>query len=288
MEGEFRVIDIERTSFKVNKFIKDIREYKLVPQEIWTMNKQHRLTSLKLDWNESTIGPSPKVADRMKELLNEGIYNIYPNTNNKTLVESIAAYSNLPCEYIQYFASSDSLHEYICRLYLNQYSRVLILSPSYDNFRLTAESFGAEIIYSDLSTDFRFNRELFEQDIKNYKPSLVYICNPNNPTGTQHNIEYIEYLLINFDKTLFLIDEAYWEFSGITAKNLVKKYRNILISRTFSPGMGVMSPIRAFQPYIALSSSYALRGTGTRPTGPYRPSGRFSCTVRCTGRSFPR
>ena len=63
---------------------------------------------------------------------------------------------------------------------------------------------------------------------------MVYICNPNNPTGNVHTIEYIESLLGLFPDTLFLIDEAYYEFSGQSAKDLVLRYDNILISRTMS------------------------------------------------------
>ena len=63
---------------------------------------------------------------------------------------------------------------------------------------------------------------------------MVYICNPNNPTGNVHSKEYIEHLLQEYPDTLFLIDEAYYEFAGITAKDLVLQYDNILISRTMS------------------------------------------------------
>ena len=63
---------------------------------------------------------------------------------------------------------------------------------------------------------------------------MVYICNPNNPTGNVHSKEYIEYLLEEYPDTLFLVDEAYYEFSGITVKDLVLRYDNLLISRTMS------------------------------------------------------
>lgn len=219
----------------INNSIENIREYSLASHDVWKVKAAERTEFLKLDWNEATILPSPLVDARVKALISDSnFYNLYPMTYNPELMNALAAYIKLPEDYIQYFPSSDSLHEYICRLFLNDHRRVLILSPSYDNFRLTAESVGAEIIYSDLKEDFNFNEKLFETDIVNYKPFMVYICNPNNPTGTLLKEEYIEELLQKYDNTLFLIDEAYWEFSGITAKNLVLKYDNILISRTLS------------------------------------------------------
>jgi histidinol-phosphate aminotransferase len=69
----------------------------------------------------------------------------------------------------------------------------------------------------------------------------VYICNPNNPTGNLVSLEYIEKLLANHPETLFLIDEAYFEFTGVTAKDLIFKYENLLISRTMSKAFALAS-----------------------------------------------
>lgn len=85
-----------------------------------------------------------------------------------------------------------------------------------------------------LDATFKFDSSAFKDDIRRIEPSLVYICNPNNPTGTQHSVDLIKELLDEFPQVLFLIDEAYAEFSEISSKELVLKYENILISRTMS------------------------------------------------------
>ena len=225
---------------KPNQAVVDLREYKVASHEIWMESPQKRNEYLKIDWNESTIEPSPLVDKRIRELIDGGhFYYLYPQCKNDQLLDSISKYTGLPCENLQYFASSDSLEEYICRAFLDRFSRVLILSPSYDNFRLDAESAGAEILYSDMPRSFEFSESLFENDLNNYLPDFVYICNPNNPTGHQLSKEYIEHLLTSYPKTMFLIDEAYWEFSGITCQKLVLKYGNILITRTFSKAFGL-------------------------------------------------
>lgn len=110
----------------------------------------------------------------------------------------------------------------------------MILGPSYDNFRLTCQANGAELFFNNYNEDFTFDANKFESDISAKEPAVVYICNPNNPTGNVHTVHYIEHLLNEFPDTLFLIDEAYYEFSGITAKDLVLTYDNILVSRTMS------------------------------------------------------
>ena len=230
----------KKNNYHINYYVEDIREYRVASHDIWNVEAMQRNKYLKLDWNESTIQPSPSVHDAISKLVSEGnFFNLYPATENSCLTSLIAKYVDIPIDYVQYFASSDSMQEYICHSFLDVNSRVLILSPSYDNFRLTAESCGAEVIYSDMDKNFCFDQHLFEEDIDNYNPGLVYICNPNNPTGIQHSKDYIEHLLNQYPRILFLIDEAYWEFSGITVKDLTKKFNNILICRTFSKAFGL-------------------------------------------------
>ena len=231
----------ERTKF-VNKYLRNFTPYRLASHEIWNVKPQERAEILKLDWNEATIPPSPEVIKMIQELVRDGnFYNYYPAVNNAKLLELLSAYTALPVQNIQYFASSDSLHEYIAKLYITVGDPVLIMGPSYDNFRLTAEICGGNIFYYYIDRDFTagkseegFNEEGFLEMINSVDPSMVYICNPNNPTGTQLGVSCIKKLLDSYPDVLFLIDEAYAEFSGISAKEYVLEYENILISRTMS------------------------------------------------------
>ena len=160
--------------------------------------------------------------------------NLYPATNNDEVIRRLSEYTGLESKYIQYFASSDSLEEYISKLFITVGDPVLLLWPSYDNFRLTAQVAGAHTMFFETNEDFSFDTEKFEEKIDRKDPSLVYICNPNNPTGMQLPTDYIEHLLVKYSRTMFLVDEAYWEFSGITCQELVKTHDNLLIARTMS------------------------------------------------------
>lgn len=218
-----------------NKYLRNLKPYKLASHKIWSVAPSERLEILKLDWNEATIPPSPKVRERVMRILNEPcFFNLYPTTYNEELITLLSEYVKLPKDNIQYFASSDALHEYICKVFISVGDPVMILGPSYDNFRLTCQANGAEVFYSFYNDDFSFSSDKFEADINRIEPAVVYICNPNNPTGYVHEQLYIEHLLNEFPDTLFLLDEAYYEFAGITCKDLVLKYDNILISRTMS------------------------------------------------------
>lgn len=218
-----------------NKYLRNLRPYKLASHKIWSVSPEERKNILKLDWNEATIAPSPHVRESIMSLLNEpDFFNLYPSTLNERLLKALSVFTGLPKENIQYFGSSDALHEYICKVFIGVGDPVMILGPSYDNFRLTCQANGGEVYYSYYSEDFTFDAARFENDIIKVEPAVVYICNPNNPTGNIHSKEYIEYLLSTFPDTLFLIDEAYMEFGGQSAKELVLEYDNILISRTMS------------------------------------------------------
>jgi histidinol-phosphate aminotransferase len=218
-----------------NKYLRNLKPYKLASHKIWSVTPEDRKNILKLDWNEATIPPTPKVRESLHALLVEPeFFNLYPTTLNDRLLIALSSFTELPKENLQYFGSSDALHEYICKVFIGVGDPVMILGPSYDNFRLTCQANGGEVFYSNYNEDFTFDVERFENDITKIEPAVVYICNPNNPTGNIHAKSYIEHLLNAFPDTLFLVDEAYMEFGGQSAKELVLKYDNILISRTMS------------------------------------------------------
>ncbi|MCU4173866.1 pyridoxal phosphate-dependent aminotransferase [Carboxylicivirga sp. N1Y90] len=226
----------------VNKYLRNLAPYKLASHKIWDVPKSERSNILKLDWNEATIPPSPLVHERLMELMNDQPdYNLYPSSYCEELHKAFAEYAGVPKGNLQYFASSDVLHEYIARVFISVGDPVLILGPTYDNFRLTCEAQGGKVYYSEYTNDFTLSESRFENDIYRTNPSLVYICNPNNPTGNLLPLDYLERLLSTFTETLFLIDEAYFEFIGVTAKELIFKYDNILISRTMSKAFALAS-----------------------------------------------
>lgn len=219
----------------INECILKVKPYKTASHKVWQVDAIERAKILKLDWNEATISPSPKVIKRIKNLTDDsGFFNLYPATNNDLLMQKLSEYIELPKEYIQYFASSDALHEYIARVYVEKGTKILIQSPAYDNFRLDVEACGGKVFYSDINEDFSIDDKKFKKDIKKINPNLVYMVTPNNPIGYIHSVEYIASLLKRFPYIMFVVDEAYCEFSGITAKDLVKEYKNIIITRTMS------------------------------------------------------
>lgn len=217
------------------KQITNLQPYKVASHKIWDVSPEERSNILKLDWNEATIPPSPLVHQRILGLLeNPNFYQLYPATHSVELHDKLSSYANVNKDNLQYFPSSDSLHEYISTVFLGVNDTVLLLGPTYDNFRLTCEARGAKTEYFNLSESFEFDAVAFEKRISELNPNLVYICNPNNPTGNIIRANIIEGFILKFPDIMFLIDEAYFEFSGESTKDLVTKYENLLVTRTLS------------------------------------------------------
>jgi histidinol-phosphate aminotransferase len=228
------------------RYIEELKPYKSTSHKVWgyVYDKHHKYLDnvLKLDWNESTDIPKFVLGNILKYISKNKLrLNWYPDVNNSLLLKKLSRYTGMPEKNIQYFNGSDSALEYITRAYLEPKSRVVIVSPTYDNFRVYVQSCGA-------TPFFYLNTSPFEKDIKGLsrflakkKPRLVYLVNPNNPTGLLYSPAEIEMILKKFPSTLFLIDEAYSEFCNVTCKKLIRKYLNLVITRTFTKAFGLGS-----------------------------------------------
>ncbi len=222
----------------VNKYVKRTEPYPIVSHEAW---EDESGDVLKMDWNEATIPPSPKVAEALIDAIKVGKLNWYPDTCNNKLKEVIAQYSNVDKGNVEYFASSDVIHEIIARTFVEAGDLITIVGPTYDNFRSTIEAAGGLTNFFYLNESFELESEKFKDFLLVYEPKLVYICNPNNPTGTLHSLDALEDIISVNQNSLFLIDEAYFEFSGVSAVTLAVTFKNVIVTRTLSKAFGLAS-----------------------------------------------
>lgn len=224
---------------RLNRYVRELTPYTVVSHNVWQQAVFDQV--LKLDWNEATKPPSPKVIDATKNFLEHNPLNWYPNLVNEPLLEAIANYCQVDKSNVQYFPSSDSLHENILRTYLECEDLVAIVSPTYDNFRATAESMGGTIHYEFLDSLYNYDIEAMLQNLSKIRPKILYICSPNNPTGTLWEVEDIKRICNELPDTLVLVDEAYYEFSQVSSIPLLSTHSNLIISRTFSKAFGLAS-----------------------------------------------
>ena len=196
-----------------------------------------REDKLRLDFNENTVGCSPAVAEFLRERITEGRLAVYPEYMEAK--RELAAHFGVAEAQMLLTNGTDEAIQVLINTFVDDGDEVIILQPSYAMYRFYAEVAGAwvrEIPYRESTLAFPF-----EELINAIHPDTraVLISNPNNPTGTAIRLEGIERLLRRAPNTAFLIDEAYYEFCGITAMRHIEQYPNLFVSRTFSKVYGM-------------------------------------------------
>ncbi len=197
---------------------------------------------IKLSANESALGVSPKV----NKIINNKnlILSKYPDSESKALRRKISKKFNCDFNKIICGAGSDEIIQIICQLYLKPLDEVIVPQYSFLMYRIYSKIVGAKVVYSK-EKNFKVS---VPEIIKNVtkKTKLVFIANPNNPTGTYLNKQELLELRKKLRKNVLLvIDDAYFEYMKNKdyqpGLDLFKKKDNVVIIRTFSKIYGLAS-----------------------------------------------
>jgi len=220
--------------------IKQIKPYPLIFQKILKF-KNFKKTA-KLDWNEFPYSPKKEVVRKIINFLKKNnSLNWYPSIYPEKLLKKIAKYVGTNVSKITAFSGSDSCLELISKIFINKNDKVLIVSPTYDQFRIECLLSEAKIISFIPKNIFKANILELNSIIKKKKIKLVYLANPNNPTGLYYDLKKINFLIKNNKKTTFIIDEAYIEFTDFKSCSILLKQNinNLFVTRTFSKCFGL-------------------------------------------------
>lgn len=196
-----------------------------------------RAGKLRLDFNENTLGASPRVVEVLRQRLSAEALAVYPEYE-ETLRELAAHFGVAPGELLLTNGTDEAI-QLVIHTYVDAGDEVILLKPSYAMYRFYAEVAGAtvrEIPYR--SEDLGFPIEELLGAIGK-QTRAVLIANPNNPTGTGVTVEGIRKILHQVPWAAVLVDEAYYEFSGVTALGLLVEAPNLFVSRTFSKVYGL-------------------------------------------------
>jgi len=199
-----------------------------------------RRNKLRLDFNENTVGASPLVLDFLKRFLTGRDLAVYPEYENA--VEDLAQHFVVDKDELTLTNGTDEAIHLLVSTFIEEGEDVLILKPSYAMYKFYSQLAGArveELDYRPGTLAFPVE-ELLERITSNTR--AVLISNPNNPTGTGTQVAALRKILEKADYAPVLIDEAYYEFSGVTMLPLLDEYSNLFVSRTFSKiyGMAAM------------------------------------------------
>ncbi len=196
-----------------------------------------RAGKLRLDFNENTVGCSPRVIEFLRERLSADGLSVYPEYDDAR--PELATYFGVEPGQLVLTNGTDEAIQVLVNTYVDDGDEALLLKPSYAMYRFYAEVAGARLREIDYpAEDLSFPLDEFLGAI-GPQTRAILIANPNNPTGTAIGVAEIVKVLTAAPKAAVLIDEAYFEFHGVTALNLIPHYPNLFVSRTFSKVFGM-------------------------------------------------
>jgi histidinol-phosphate aminotransferase len=190
---------------------------------------------LRLDFNENTLGCSPRVLERLRRLSGEQFAR-YPD---RDLAEKVVA-AHLGIEHSEVLLTNgtDEAIHLVCQTYLEPGDQALVVVPTFSMYEIYAGATGAEVVSIPAGEGFRFP---VEEVLARLSPRtrFIAVANPNNPTGTLAAQSDLLQIATAAPQSALLVDEAYFEFCGET---LVRQWRNVpnlFVSRTFSKAYGL-------------------------------------------------
>ena len=208
----------------MSRFLSD--NYKsLVP---YTPGEQVNEKVIKLNTNESPFPPSPKV----KEVLCEAVIdrlNLYSDPELKELRNAIAKEFGVTADMVFCGNGSDDVLAFAIMGFCGAGGKLCCPEISYGFYPVYADLFGVELEQIPLKDDFSIDANDYINKGKN-----IVIANPNAPTGLTLTFDEVEAIVSSNPDNLVIMDEAYMAFCGESCMELVNKYSNLLVVRTFS------------------------------------------------------
>jgi len=214
-----------------NKHFKNIA----LPPRAHSIKTLERMRSkkgiLKLDSNEAVIPPSPKAIAAIVSFFKEkNNLNWYPNPSADGLKKEIARYIHMKSEQILPTNGSEQALEFLSNTYVKEGDHIIVPTPTFSPFTAWPLSRGGKII--EVLYDIHTGPRVADIQKKiTRKTKIIYIVNPYITTYSQSDIEKI---VRRNQHALVIIDEAYHEYCGETSVKLVKRFHNVVVTRTLS------------------------------------------------------
>lgn len=198
--------------------------------------------AVKINANENPLGPCPEAAQAIHDVVQKGGRYLYEETFSFS--QTLAEQEGVKADYVMPFpGSSDPLHR-VVMAFTSPAKSFVVADPGYEAGSRAAQFVGAKVVNVPLAKDYSHDVKAMVKADPN--AGVIYICNPNNPTGTLTSRADIEWALANKPAgSILLLDEAYLHFSTAQpGTDLVAKDQDIIVLRTFSKLYG-MAGLRA-------------------------------------------
>ncbi len=231
---------MENFSNVVKKSILNISPY-IPGKPIEEVKREYGIKDIiKLASNENPLGPSKLAIKGIKKKLKE--LNLYPESSVYYLRKSLSEYLRVKEDMLMFGNGSNELEQLIAETFVEPGDEVMFSSLSFVVYSIVTDITGGIPIQVP-HKNFRHDIDRFIEKLSE-KTKLIFLCNPNNPTGTIITKDEFEKLMQNVSqKTIVVLDEAYFEY--VEDKNYpdgikyLPKYKNLIVLRTFSKIYGL-------------------------------------------------
>jgi histidinol-phosphate aminotransferase len=224
-----------KNKIEIRNDLKNWKKYMSVPSaESIAIGQNKEIENIdKLDANESVYGPSPLVA---KELAMFKGYQYYPDPEYKALRKEISTYTNVDIDSIFVSNGGDEIIDLLLRLMLNVGDEVIDCPPTFSSYSLSTVLNRGVVKVLKRKVDFSLDINSILKSI-NRRTKVIFVCNPNNPTGNITPLYEIQKILER--GVLVCVDEAYIEFGGESSVSLLSRYENLVVIRSLSKWAGI-------------------------------------------------
>jgi histidinol-phosphate aminotransferase len=191
--------------------------------------------ALRLDFNENTFGPSPRVMERLRAVTAEGLTK-YPE--REPVERIVAKHFGLQTEQVLLTNGVDEAIHLLCCAFLEVEDEALIATPSFFMYDVSVQMMTPHLrkVQSDATLEFPFER--FMATITE-RTKLIIVASPNNPTGAVVSREHLLAIATAAPQAVLMVDEAYYHFDGATVMNDLATVPNLIVARTFSKAYGL-------------------------------------------------
>ena len=199
-----------------------------------------KIAKIKLSANESALGPSPKAKKEYIKVSKS--FARYPDSDGTFLRETLSNKFKIDKNRIILGSGSDQIFELICKSYLKKGDEVIVPKYSFIIYRIYSKMNGAKVIYSKENNFTISVSDIIKRVSK--KTKIVFLANPNNPTGTYISKKDLLFLRKKLKSNILLVvDDAYFEYvkqkDYLPALKLFSNYKNVIVTRTFSKIYGL-------------------------------------------------
>lgn len=196
--------------------------------EPYVPGEQPQEKVIKLNTNENPYSPAPGVERALRELDVDRL-RLYPDPAAEVLVKALAKEHGVSEEQLFVGVGSDDVLSMCFLTFFNSEKPILFPDITYSFYKVWAELYRIPYVCPKLDENFRMVREDYYQE-----NGGIIFPNPNAPTAIYETLDFVEEILRQNPDVIVIVDEAYIDFAGKSAVELIEKYDNLIVVQTFS------------------------------------------------------